>query len=116
MSTYAYYLISSLLQPDEVDYHYFYCKYIILLCNKILRVHVWSLHHIYIIKLQLWICDKFSRYLLNENRKGLISNYPAAALALQEFLGKKELSSIGALSEVVSLDLDGFLSFFILPK
>lgn len=45
--------------------------------------------------------------------KGLISNYPTAALALQEFLRKKELFSIGALSEVVSLDLDGFLSFFI---
>ena len=48
--------------------------------------------------------------------KGLISNYPAAVLALQEFLVKEELSSISALSEVVSLDVDGFLSFFILPK
>ena len=48
--------------------------------------------------------------------KGLISNYPTAGLALQEFLEKEELSSLSALSEVVSLDLDGFLSFFILPK
>ena len=45
--------------------------------------------------------------------KGLISNYPTAGLALQEFLEKEELSSLSALSEVVSLDLDGFLSFFI---
>lgn len=45
-----------------------------------LRVYVQSLYDIYIIKIQLWICDKLHKYL-HENMKGLISNYLSAAFS-----------------------------------
>ena len=45
-----------------------------------LIIYVQSLYSIYIIKIQLWICDKLHKYL-HENMKGLISNYLSAAFS-----------------------------------
>lgn len=53
-----------------------------------LRVYVQSLYDIYIIKIQLWICDKLHKYL-HENMKGLISNYLSATFSPSRAPGKR---------------------------
>lgn len=50
-----------------------------------LKIHAQSLHSICIIKMQVWICGTFNKYLLNENMTGLICKIISLLpLALEE--------------------------------
>lgn len=98
-------------------YCHLHCNYVIQLYHKMLRIHAQSLYNISIIKLQLWICGKFNKYLLNENMKVLIGNYLSAAFSSRRPCGKRGAILWAELVwEMASLDLDSVLSFLLFPR